>query len=278
MKKKILVIIPAYNTSQQIGEVLDTLNSKNVIVVNDGSSDDTGTIAEKLGVNVITHKLNYGLGTAIKTGVKFAIKNQYTHAVTLDSDGQHDPKYLDQFFDLLHSFDLVIGNRFHSLYTIPHQKIASNFFAHLIIERAFSIHIKDVSCGYRGFRINKSILNYRSQGFDFVYEQIIALSRKHTKIGYVNIPAIYRIDSLLCTKVSELKDLLSSVIRLSHVTKNNEFLSSLIELEEKVNRREELTISIAPYSFYGFFMHEVNSYIFQTNTVDAIKYYEQFRC
>lgn len=243
--------------------------------MNDGSSDDTEVIAKRSGFKVITHKHNCGLGAAIKTGVRFAIKNQYTHAVTLDSDGQHDPQYLNQFFELLHTFDFVIGNRFHRLDTIPHQKIASNFFAHLIIKKAFSIHVKDISSGFRGFRIDKSILNYSSQRFDFIYEQIINEAKKRTEIGYVNIPPIYQFDNLLSTKIAELKDLLSIIIRLSNVTEINKFLLKIVELEKKVERKENFVISIEPFKFYGFIICNLNSYIFQTNFLDALDYYKQ---
>lgn len=115
---RLLVIIPAWNEAETIGAVLDELRTEvpeaDVLVVSDGSTDQTVAVAESRGVAVLELPLNLGVGAAMRTGYLYAHRNDYDWAVQLDADGQHDPKDIPLLLQEAQDedADLVIGARF----------------------------------------------------------------------------------------------------------------------------------------------------------------------
>jgi len=115
---KILILIPAYNEARQLPKVLrgaqDALPGADLVVVDDGSSDETGAVALSLGAGLVTHGSNMGYGVAIQTGYKYALARNYDFLVQIDGDGQHDPDSIRELLDPLRSdeADFVIGSRF----------------------------------------------------------------------------------------------------------------------------------------------------------------------
>ncbi|MHC1738177.1 MAG: glycosyltransferase family 2 protein [Ignavibacteriaceae bacterium] len=120
--KKLCLIIPAYNEEKSLPKlfakldpVISSLNySVDCVVVNDGSRDNTGSIAETLNCRVLDLAANLGIGGAVQTGLKFAHSKDYDFAMQVDADGQHPP---DEIIKLLNqmektSADMVIGSRF----------------------------------------------------------------------------------------------------------------------------------------------------------------------
>ena len=85
------VIVPTYNNGGSIEQVVTDIlrHTRNVIVVDDGSTDNTAQILRKMGVSTVTHPHNMGKGAALKTGFRKALEDGFTHAVTIDADGQH---------------------------------------------------------------------------------------------------------------------------------------------------------------------------------------------
>ncbi|MCL4383940.1 glycosyltransferase family 2 protein [Patescibacteria group bacterium] len=120
MKEKVLISIPAYNEELNIGSTIKKLKSfshgKNwdILVVDDGSKDQTSIEARKYGVIVVRHPFNMGYGVAIQTGYKYALENGYDILAQIDADGQHDPKYIEEMIKDLKEkrLDVVIGSRF----------------------------------------------------------------------------------------------------------------------------------------------------------------------
>lgn len=119
MSGRVLVIIPAYNEAESIGGVLDTLRETcpdyDVLVVDDGSADETGRVAEKRpGVELVHMPYNVGIGATMQTGYLYAARNGYDIAVQCDADGQHPvaeiPKLIERIED--GTADLVIGSRY----------------------------------------------------------------------------------------------------------------------------------------------------------------------
>ena len=95
---KVLALIPAYNESKKITEVVKkTLNYLPVLVVDDGSSDDTATLAEKAGASVVRQIPNQGKGAALRAGFRYSIDNGFQAVITLDADGQHNPDEIPIF-------------------------------------------------------------------------------------------------------------------------------------------------------------------------------------
>lgn len=111
------VIIPAYNEEKKIGRVLRDLfehGYKNIIVVDDGSRDDTGKIAQEEGVVVITHELNRGQGAALQTGDDYAVLTGIQTVVHFDADGQFDVRDISYALSILQEggYDAILGSRF----------------------------------------------------------------------------------------------------------------------------------------------------------------------
>lgn len=113
-----LVILPALNEERFIASVISGIREVDgnidILVVNDGSSDRTADIAEKLGVMVINHPYNTGYGAALQTGFRFAFKRDYDYAVTMDADGQHEAKSIPNLFKSMNDTgaDVIVGSRF----------------------------------------------------------------------------------------------------------------------------------------------------------------------
>ncbi|MFT4049391.1 MAG: glycosyltransferase family 2 protein [Solirubrobacterales bacterium] len=114
-----LAIVPAYNESESIAKVVENLHAHapefDVLVVDDGSLDDTAAQAEAAGARVLIHPINLGIGGAVQSGYLFALSNNYEMAVQVDGDGQHPPQELSKLVSRLESepaVDMVTGSRF----------------------------------------------------------------------------------------------------------------------------------------------------------------------
>lgn len=117
-RSDILLFIPAYNEEENISKIIQQTLEKNftgdLLVIDDGSTDKTAEIARSHGVDVLSHPINLGYGGAIHTGYKYAVKKGYKYVIHFDADGQHDPKYIDDFTKEMeqHNADIIIGSRF----------------------------------------------------------------------------------------------------------------------------------------------------------------------
>lgn len=196
MPPKTLVVLPAYNVSSAIRDVVKFLPRNQTVVVDDGSSDGTCEIVKSLGYAVIKHPSNLGLSAAIATGEQHAIQHGYTHALFLDSDGQHPPKLYDKFIAAFDNADFVVGDRFSQLDSIPPQKIASNLFASLLVKEVTGIFIRDVSCGYRGYKLTNNSAVTGLSGYGEIYALILKAAISGIVPARVPVPAIYDLTNL----------------------------------------------------------------------------------
>lgn len=117
-KNNTLVIIPVFNEAKNIDDIIETLirdyGDTDIVVINDGSEDETGEILEKRKVYVVSHLFNMGIGASFQTGCQFALEHGYDYIVRIDGDGQHDPNFIK---DILYpvkgnDIDIAIGSRF----------------------------------------------------------------------------------------------------------------------------------------------------------------------
>ena len=163
---KILIIIPAYNEGTRISEVVHRVLELNpdfdVVVVNDGSRDDTARVAQGAGAEVVSHPFNLGYGVAIQTGYKFALAKGYDFAVQMDGDGQHDPAYIPQLLApvMAGETDFALGSRFleeESYAPSMVRRLGMTFFRWLI-SALIKIHITDSTSGYQAF--NRKVIRY----------------------------------------------------------------------------------------------------------------------
>ncbi len=113
---RVLVIMPAWNESEAVGntvrEVLTADSRYDVLVVNDGSTDDTAAVAGRAGATVLNLPFNLGVGGAMRAGFKYARRSGYRQVIQVDSDGQHDPRSIDEVLAGLAHADISIGARF----------------------------------------------------------------------------------------------------------------------------------------------------------------------
>lgn len=113
-----LVIVPAYNEQGAIRQVVDSVRNSvpdaDILVIDDGSADDTWREAEAAGALVVRHPFNLGIGGAMQTGLKFAVQFGYEYVIRVDGDGQHDAGEIQMLLDALRAgtADLVVGSRF----------------------------------------------------------------------------------------------------------------------------------------------------------------------
>ncbi len=148
-----LVIIPAYNEAKTIGSVIDAVraHTSHIVVINDGSSDDTARIARAKGCQVKSHVINRGLGAALRTGFAHALQTEAQYVVTLDADGQHDPDDIPRLTEFLQQgHDAVIGSRLINTDGMPATRIVANKFANAV---TYGGHITtDSQSGLRAFK------------------------------------------------------------------------------------------------------------------------------
>ena len=182
-KEKKLVIVPAFNEEQRIAAVLEKIKEVDkeidIVVIDDGSTDNTGLKSKLAEARVIRLSSNMGYGVAIQTGYKYALEKGYDYMVQLDSDGQHDPTYLPKMFPEIISgnADIVIGSRFmrgisskkisEAGYTVSiSRRLGIGLFAFLV-SKFIGLKITDPTSGYRA--LNRRIMMFLVNDF-FPYD------------------------------------------------------------------------------------------------------------
>lgn len=199
---KVCVVIPAYNEATVIGDVVKNMRRElkaadldgDIIVVNDGSRDDTSTAAHKAGAIVIDHILNSGAGSATSTGLSYANQNGYDIAATMDADGQHAPGDVIQGLRELQKrqADLLIGSRLLNAKGMSSVKRLGNRGLSLITYLLFGINVTDSQSGLRIFsRRSLEMLRWKTSGFEFCSEMIWRAKQLSLVIGEYPIKAIY---------------------------------------------------------------------------------------
>jgi glycosyltransferase involved in cell wall biosynthesis len=149
---RIITIIPAYNEEKAIKDVVKGVGEySDVLVVDDGSIDHTSFLANEAGARIIKHERNIGKGAAIKTGLDYAIKEDYRMVILLDGDGQHDPRCIPELLEGMEGVDMRIGSRFQGNYPLnmPLQRRLSNGITTRLIRLMTGYHITDSQCGFR---------------------------------------------------------------------------------------------------------------------------------
>jgi glycosyltransferase involved in cell wall biosynthesis len=190
----LLAVIPAYNEAQGIAGVVEGARIHlPVLVIDDGSVDETTAQAERAGATVLAQIPNQGKGAALQAGFRWALANNYEAVITLDADGQHDPEEIPKFLEAYYTTgaDLIIGRRDFS--QMPPLRRLANWLGGLTYSWALGQPVADNQSGYRliSRRLLEKILTSAEQGFEYEVEMITTCVRCDFLLGWVPIRTIY---------------------------------------------------------------------------------------
>jgi len=195
---KCAVLIPAYNASHTLGELLSrtvsVISLDNIFVIDDGSTDSTAQIAEMHHVQLLRHHANRGKGAALQTGFDHCLKLGYDAVITMDADLQHRPEDIPRFIERhrLMRCNIIIGSRLHQLKGMPLHRILSNTITTFLVRARTGVDVADSQSGFRFISIDvvKSI-RIDSTGYEAETELLIKAARKGFTVDAIPIDTIY---------------------------------------------------------------------------------------
>jgi len=194
--RSVCVILPAFNEARRIGPVLEKIRTSDwhVVLVDDGSTDETARIASGHGAAVISHGRNTGKGAALLSGFSYARTHGYEVVITMDADGQHDPGAIPLFLETFArtGIPVLIGNRMWQRDKIPRVRRWTNMGMSRLLSRIMGVYVPDTQCGFRLYRAD--LLDYihpRDSRFALESEILLLLARRGFRMDSVRIPVIY---------------------------------------------------------------------------------------
>lgn len=199
MDRRVIIVIPAYNESATIGDVIKRclLLDVEVIVVDDGSSDDTAGIVRQFPVELLGNSANAGKAKTLSRGLRRAVERGAEIVATLDGDGQHRPEDLPALLACAekHPDSIVIGSRLHDRAAFPRARYVGNRIADFWISWACGYRVEDSQSGFRLYPAtlvdSLDIPHGPERGFVFESEILIEAARSGVRSYSVPIPALY---------------------------------------------------------------------------------------
>jgi glycosyltransferase involved in cell wall biosynthesis len=190
-KTKISIIIPAYNEAETIGDVINKIINLypdfEMIVVNDGSTDNTASVAKDAGALVYSHPYNIGNGAAIKSGVRFASGKIL---VFMDGDGQHDPREIEKLLEYFPNYDMVVGAR-----PKGHQaswgRALGNWIYNRLATYVARFPVKDLTSGFRAVKsdVARNLLYLLPSTYSYPATLTLGVLRSGRSMRYIPINA-----------------------------------------------------------------------------------------
>lgn len=269
MNNTTLIVMPSYNQANELSLLFSKNTSllKNILLINDGSTDNTNSVVKKYNVRSVVHTDRLGYGAALSSGLKFAQDNGYERVVTLDADGAH---YFDEIPHMLQAHisnkaDLTIGSRFlksgFKQGDFPEAKINANIFATTVFNRAFGLHLTDVASGFRIIESKVLELDLHSLDMGFTFELLIKAAKNHFSICEFGISVRYNGEDLFATNQSEIISFLIIISKYSDKESNiNKITQNLIS---EVKKYSKIKIRIDSYYYIILPLKSRNVYVFQ---------------
>ncbi|MDY6972041.1 MAG: glycosyltransferase family 2 protein [Thermodesulfobacteriota bacterium] len=192
-----IVIIPAYNEEKLIFKVVTSVKKEHpdidIVVINDGSEDDTAKLAAQAGAVVLSHPFNMGYGSAIQTGYKYALRHDYRYLVQIDGDGQHDTRDIGTLLEYLVNgpYEVILGSRFlaDNRYRSSVFRYAGTIFFRCLLRIFLRERVTDPTSGFQA--MNQRVLRiFAADSFPCDYpdaDVIILLSRSGIKMKEVPV-------------------------------------------------------------------------------------------
>lgn len=216
--KNVWAAIPAYNEEKNIVSVIGGVKKyiKNIVVVDDGSKDDTYNLAKKSKVVVLGHIVNLGKGAALKTGCDYAVKHGAKILVAIDADMQHEPTEIPNFLYALKNNDIVFSYRKFYKKMPPLLKFG-NWFINHATKLLYRLSLKDTQCGYRAFTADAyKKIRWNALDYSMESEMITNVGKHHLKYAEIPIQTIYSDKYKGTTPMDGIKIVLNMILwRLS---------------------------------------------------------------
>jgi glycosyltransferase involved in cell wall biosynthesis len=196
--EKIYIVVPAKNEGERVAIVVQSILSEgfsNIIVVDDGSDDNTSEYAKSAGAKVIRHLVNLGAGAATQTGIEYALTKGATTIVTMDGDSQHFASDIPKLVDHLYNqdLDLVIGSRFlDPVNQIPLDRIIINKLANIFSGIITGLFVTDSQSGMKAIHANLAAkMHFTFDGYEFCTEILKIIHQEKARFGEVPIQVQY---------------------------------------------------------------------------------------
>ena len=192
---RISVVIPAFNEESVIGDMVrdvrDVLPKAELIVVDDGSSDETATKAEAAGAKVVRHPYNKGNGAAVRTGL-LAVTGDIV--VMMDGDGQHDAADIPKFLELFPEYDMVVGARSRESQAGWFRNLG-NWLYNSLASYMTSFRVEDLTSGFRAFKRERilPLVHLFPNGFSYPTTSTLAMLKAGANLKYIPIRVAERV-------------------------------------------------------------------------------------
>ncbi|HEY5312185.1 MAG TPA: glycosyltransferase family 2 protein [Pirellulales bacterium] len=199
MPPRFLTALPVYNEARHVTAVLDEVRkySQEILVVDDGSTDGTSQLlAQRPDVHVVRHPRNRGYGAGLSSAFDFALANQYDLLVTIDCDGQHEPKRIPEFVAACDGWDVVSGSRYLQQYPEDSQPPADrrriNELLTAEINRRLGLSLTDAFCGFKAYRVAAlGPIQLHEAGYAMPLEFWVQAVQAGLRIRELPVPLIY---------------------------------------------------------------------------------------
>lgn len=196
---RLLVIVPAWNEEGNVGstvrEIREARPDAHVLVVDDGSTDDTGDVARGAGADVLTLPYNMGVGGAMRAGYAYAQRGEFTAAIQVDADGQHNPEDIGRILEGLQHADISIGARFADVgnYEARGPRRWAMVFLAAVVSRVARTKLTDVTSGFRAANrraIDQYVSYYPAEYLGDTIDSLVAAL--HANLTVAQVPVAMR--------------------------------------------------------------------------------------
>ncbi len=198
IRSRTAVVIPAFNAAAHLASVVEEtarfIPVSRIIVVDDGSADNTSEVGRRAGVLVLQHAKNQGKGVALETGILAAAERGLDYAITMDADGQHSPDEIPNFLEKAaetHA-DIIVGNRMADRENMPGDRVFANRLTSWFVSVRAGVHIPDSQNGYRLLKtVLYRKLSIKAKRYAAESEILIRAAKAGAKIDWIPVKTIY---------------------------------------------------------------------------------------